>query len=86
MKVTDIENILPRVKDYRKMSIKEGDINAFPISLNVVLNLARKADKRGKKSKWFMMGGPERKEATELFRLALRIANNIYGETKLDLV
>jgi len=55
-------------------------VHAFPISLNVVLDLARKADTRGKRSKWYMKGGPERKEATELYRLAISTAVRIYQD------
>lgn len=71
----DITKILPIVKDYRSHSFREGDIHSFPISVNIILNLARKADTRGKKSEWQMQGGPERKEATELYRLAIRIGS-----------
>ena len=59
--------------------LKPGDPNAYPVSVNVVLNLARKADALGKKSRWFMRGGPERVEATALYRLATRLAFKIYG-------
>ena len=76
---------MPSVKDYRFNSFREGDVDAFPVSLNVVLNLARKADLIGKKSQWFMLGGPEREEATELFRLAIRIANNIFQDHEIKL-
>jgi hypothetical protein len=32
---------------------------------------ARKLDLKGKKSKWFLAGGPEREQATEFYRQAV---------------
>jgi hypothetical protein len=42
----------------------------FPSSLNLVLECARHKDNEGKRSQWYMVGGEEREEATELFRKA----------------
>ena len=74
----DLQAIIPNVKDYRDHSCKEGDIHTFPISLHLVLDLARRFDKQGKKSMWYMEGDPSRAEASELYRLAIRIASSIY--------
>lgn len=51
----------------------------FPVSLNMVLECARTKDNEGKRSQWYMIGGDERVEATELYRLATNICEQIYG-------
>jgi len=46
----DIDRILPNVKDYRHQALKYGDPATFPVSINTVLDLARRADAMGTKS------------------------------------
>lgn len=78
--INDIENITPIVKDYIEkqpvLTIKE---EVFPSSLNIVLESARLKDSQGKRSQWFMRGGEERDEATELYRLACSICDQVLG-------
>ena len=76
-----MKSILPKIKDYRYLTLK-GD--GFPFSVNMLLKMARRADARGKKSKWYMEGGPERNQATELYRVASRYALRIYGANSLE--
>lgn len=93
MTVDDFESINPIVKDYRE---KLPGINlttsvvgvipvlqkeaAFPCSLNLVLETARKLDEAGRRTSWFMKGGHERTQATVLFRLGVSICEKIYGK------
>lgn len=71
----DVIGVKPVIKDYREHSFKERDDHSFPVSINLIRNFARKMDEKGKKSKWYLEGGPERKEATELYRLLIRVGN-----------
>jgi hypothetical protein len=45
----------------------------YPTSLSIVLESARNKDSQGKRSQWYMRGGEERAEATELYRLSASI-------------
>lgn len=76
--------MIPKIKDYRFQSINANDQFAFPISLNVILDKARKTDNLGKRSKWFMEGGDERKEADRLYRSAIRMAFALHGDESLE--
>jgi len=51
----------------------------FPSSLNMILDCARMKDNEGKRTHWYMIGGDERVEATELFRMAINMCETIYG-------
>ncbi len=42
----------------------------YSLSVELLLTRAREKDEVGKRTKWFLIGGPERVEATELFRKA----------------
>ena len=53
----DIVKMIPKVKDYRYINLQKQGADAFPYSINVLLDLARKLDADGKKSQWFMIGG-----------------------------
>ena len=50
-----------------------------PFSLNYVLKMARDKDQQGKKSQWYMKGGPERAIASNIYQVAEQIALKIYG-------
>lgn len=54
------------------------------MTLNLLLDQARKTDNRGKKSKWYMPGGEERQEASALYRFAIRVALQIHGSESLE--
>jgi len=84
--------VLPTVKDYRGrvagLNLATSIVGvipvlhreaAFPCSLNLVTETARRYDEQGKRSSWFMQGGLERAKATALFRQAVAIAERIYG-------
>ena len=72
--IEDIESITPVVKDYiEKQPMLTTMDEVFPSSLNILLESARLKDSQGKRSQWHMAGGPERDEATDLFRLASSI-------------
>jgi len=71
--VDDFESIHPIVKDYREklpgLNLTTSVVGvipvlqkeaAFPCSLNLVLETARKLDEAGKRTSWFMKGGHER--------------------------
>lgn len=46
-------------------------------SVEIALKRARLKDMQGTRSKWFMIGGPERAEATELYRQAAIMAEQV---------
>lgn len=78
--IHDIENIAPIVKDYiDKQPVFVAKEECFPSSLNTVLESARLKDSQGKRSQWFMRGGEERDEATDLYRLACSICDQVLG-------
>ena len=78
--IEDIESIVPIVKDYsEKQPVFHQREEVFPSSLNTVLECARLKDRMGKRSQWFMRGSEEREEATELFRLAASICEQVLG-------
>jgi len=45
----------------------------------MILECARMKDNEGKRTHWYMIGGDERVEATELFRMAINMCESIYG-------
>ena len=61
-----------------------GKEDMFPSSLNIVLEAARLKDSQGKRSQWHMIGGEERVEATELYRMASNICETIYSKNSLQ--
>merc|ERR1719161_1178587 len=65
----DIEAVEPVVK-YEIASSSE---------LKATLQRARELDAKGKRSLWYLRGGPERVQATELYREALRLCEFVYG-------
>lgn len=74
--IEDIENIIPVVKDYTEdQPVLNGGCKeeVYPTSLNIVLESARSRDQAGKRSNWYMRGGEERDEASDLYRLAASI-------------
>lgn len=67
--VEDIDSVLPRPK-----------AAAPPCDgVEEVLARARETDTRGRRSVWHLPGGPERAEASELFRSATTLAEYVYG-------
>jgi hypothetical protein len=44
--------------------------NDYSYCIDIALKRAREYDSSGKRSKWFLPGGPERAVATELYRQA----------------
>ena len=82
--IDDIETITPIVKDYiDDYTVIGPKEDVFPASLNTVLECARMKDKQGKRTHWYHRGGEEREEATELYRLAASICEQIYGSQSL---
>ena len=80
----DIEGIIPIVKDYNdKQPVLTCKEEVFPSSLNITLEAAKLKDSQGKRSQWFMRGGPERDEATELYRLAASICEQVLSTRSL---
>lgn len=80
IELDDIKSIRPTVKDYRYFNVESDQLaGPFPLSLSLVLKLARQIDQKGKKSQWFMLQGPEREQASKIFRMGARIARNIFG-------
>ena len=74
LSMDDIENITPIIKDYiDQQPVFITKEETFPSGLNIVLEAARLKDSQGKRTQWFMRGGEERDEATELYRLAASI-------------
>jgi len=85
LSVDDIISVNPVVKDYRlKVAPLLQPYERFPSSLNLVLEAARTKDRRGKRSQWNMPGSPERADATELFRMACSICEQIYGQQTIN--
>jgi len=56
----------------------------YSLSVDFLLTRAREKDQMGKRTKWFLIGGPERKEATEFYRKAAVISEYIYGEASKE--
>ena len=84
--IEDIEGITPVVKDYTEdQPVLNGGCKeeVYPTSLSLVLESARAKDQAGKRSHWYMRGGEERDEATDLYRLAASVCEQIYGSTTL---
>lgn len=78
---------MPIVKEYSSKSmplLAKEDV--FPCSMNLVLECARTKDAQGKRSSWYMIGGEERIEATELYRMACSICEQIYNATSIQYV
>jgi hypothetical protein len=75
------------VKDFQEQMLCRIPIIApqdkFPSSLNLILELARMKDSQGKRTNWFMIGGDERVEATELYRVAANVCEQVYGQQSL---
>jgi hypothetical protein len=67
----------PRVKEYRYFGIRES--LKFPFSVNILLDYARKLDRIGKKSQWWMKSSSERVIASNIYRKASQYAFMIYG-------
>ena len=87
LSVEDIESIAPIVKDYQDQVMSDLAITSpfdkFPCSLTMVLEMARTRDRQGKRSQWFMVGGDERVEASELYRVATNVCEQIYGSATI---
>ena len=49
----------------------------YPLCIDIFLKRAREKDSLGKRSKWFYKGGPEREEATEIFREAAIVSQYV---------
>ncbi len=83
MTAHDIESITPIVKDYTDKAMSmiplTSPFDKSPCSLTLILDLARIKDSQGKRSQWFMVGGDERVEATELYRMAATVCEQLYG-------
>ena len=79
--ISDIDTIQPIVKDFGDMSELPlvSQFDKFPVSLNLILEGARQRDREGSRSQWYRSGGDERVEATELFRRAAGVCEQIYG-------
>ena len=76
LRLEDIECISPIVNDYTEdQPVLNGGCKeeVYPTSLSIVLESARQRDAQGKRSQWFMRGGEQREEATELYRLSASI-------------
>lgn len=50
----------------------------YSLSVDFLLTRAREKDQMGKRTKWFLIGGPERAEATELFQKAAVISQYVF--------
>jgi hypothetical protein len=69
--------------DMHEPMIKGG---SFPLStVDALVSEATRLDAMGKRSIWFHKGGPEREQATEQYRGALRTAEEVYGKEDLRL-
>ena len=44
----------------------------WPESIQLMIRHARNQDMKGRRSEWFMQGGPERNDATRLFQAILK--------------
>ena len=49
----------------------------YHFSVDIALKRAKERDDVGKRTKWFLPGGPERQEATELYRQAAVISEYV---------
>ena len=66
----DIIQVKPKVQTQKN----------YHVSVKAALERARKMDILGRKSKWYLAGGPERVKATEIFRQAVIMSEQIYTE------
>jgi len=71
--VRDIASVHPTVKYQEATSTEVVEL----------LQRANELDFKGKRSLWYLVGGPERAQATELFREALRLCDYVYGPTHM---
>lgn len=61
LSIDDIEFMGPTVKDYSELSVPIiSPEDNTPFSLEFVLMMARARDREGRKSQWYMKGGPQR--------------------------
>ena len=76
----DLKFVGPQAKDYSDLSVPLLAHNEeTPYSFNYVMEMARSKDAQGKKSLWYMKGGPEREVASNIYQVAEQIAMRIYG-------
>jgi len=75
----DIIKIQPNVNSlYFVVLIKKVKVKTqYSLCIEQLLKHAREKDSIGKRSKWFLEGGPERIEATNLFREAAAISEYV---------
>lgn len=71
--IEDIIDISPKFKDYYKGSV----------ALTLFTKAAITLDEEGKKTAWNIKGGPERDQATELFRSCVNIADELFSTDSL---
>ena len=77
--IEDIVFIGPTVKDYSDVSLPVlSGQDHTPFSLSYVLELAREKDTAGRRSQWYMKGGPERAIATNIYTVAVQIAERVF--------
>ena len=68
------------------MQLTDKPEEVFPSSLQLVLSAARQKDRKGKRSAWHMLGGEERGQATELYRMAATISEQVHGHESMQYV
>ena len=87
LKIEDITFIGPTAKDYSNLSIPVlSPLDLTPFSLSFVLDIAREKDAQGRRSQWFMRGGPEREIATQVYQVSVQIAERVFGTRSIQFV
>lgn len=64
------------------MIVQPGNVKKSRLVEDLV-SAALAKDAQGIRSKWHLPGGPQREEATKMFRVAVSAAEQIYGENDL---
>lgn len=72
--VRDIASVYPTVKYEEATSTEVVE----------TLQRAQELDAKGRRSMWYLDGGPERAQATELLREALRLCEYVYGSVHMQ--
>mmetsp|Transcript_10433 Transcript_10433/g.10474 ORF Transcript_10433/g.10474 Transcript_10433/m.10474 type:complete len:297 (-) Transcript_10433:106-996(-) len=85
LRLEDIQSVSPQVKDYgeKTMPLLSPE-EQHPTGLNLIIEYARIKDSQGKRSQWFMVGGEERQDASELYRTACAVCEQIYGNASYE--